>query len=161
MADRLALRFVESEQDLIELEKLAENAHFDIGIHDRTLQWRYTPRTHVLMLDKETRRIVGYVTANYVSKDLFLRAHVYIEKAYRTKRTLFDLQPILETTMMPKEPDTNIFHNCNAITLKATIRPEIGYVIGEKLLTYEGKINHSILRSFNKSINGVTVSCFL
>uniref|UniRef100_A0A914UXD0 Uncharacterized protein n=1 Tax=Plectus sambesii TaxID=2011161 RepID=A0A914UXD0_9BILA len=59
--------------------------------------------------------------------------------------------------MMPKEPDANIAHNCNGITLKATIRPEIGYIISEKLLTYEGKIDHSNLHRFNKPIDGVTV----
>uniref|UniRef100_A0A914UXT8 YitH acetyltransferase (GNAT) domain-containing protein n=1 Tax=Plectus sambesii TaxID=2011161 RepID=A0A914UXT8_9BILA len=59
--------------------------------------------------------------------------------------------------MMPKEPDANIAHNCNGITLKATIRPEIGYIISEKLLSYEGNIDHSNLRRFNKPIDGVTV----
>uniref|UniRef100_A0A914UXP5 YitH acetyltransferase (GNAT) domain-containing protein n=1 Tax=Plectus sambesii TaxID=2011161 RepID=A0A914UXP5_9BILA len=157
MADQLLLRYVESEQDVIELEKLAAKAHFDIGIHDRSLQWRYTPKTHVVMLDKDTKKIVGYVTANYISSNIFMRAHVYIEKAYRTKHTMLDVTPILDKTMIPKEPDTNIAHNCNGIMIKAAIRPEKGYIIAEKLLSYEGKIDHANLRHFNKPIDGVTV----
>lgn len=157
MADKLSLRFVETEEDLVELERLAAKVHFNIGIHDRRLQWRHSPKTHVLILDKDSGKIVGYTTGNYIRIDIFMRAHIFIEKAYRTKHTLFELQPTLEA-IMPKPPETNSFVNCNGITLKASIRPEAGYIISEKLLTYEGIIQHSNLRRFNKPVEGVTVS---
>jgi hypothetical protein len=43
MAENLYLRFVETENDLVQLEKLAEKAHFDCGLHDRHLQWANSP----------------------------------------------------------------------------------------------------------------------
>ena len=59
MADRLSFRLVESEQDVVELEKLAAKVHFDMGVHDRLIQWRYSPKTFVLVLDKETKKNCG------------------------------------------------------------------------------------------------------
>jgi hypothetical protein len=62
MADKLVLRFAENEDDLLEIEKLSKNVHFDLGIHNRRLHFQYTPKTHLMILDKLTNTVIGYGT---------------------------------------------------------------------------------------------------
>jgi hypothetical protein len=76
-----------------------------------------------------------------------LRSHVFIKKEYRTQHTLLDLLPVMDG-MMGVPVDANLVYNCNAITLKAIVRPFPGFVISEKMLSYEGSVDHSLLRRY-------------
>uniref|UniRef100_A0A914UYK1 YitH acetyltransferase (GNAT) domain-containing protein n=1 Tax=Plectus sambesii TaxID=2011161 RepID=A0A914UYK1_9BILA len=149
MSGKIALRFAANDEDILVMEELAKNAHFDLGFHDRRLHWLYSPKTHILILDNTSSEVIGYFTGNFVRQDIFLRAHTYIKKEYRSKHTLFDILPTWDA-MMGVPADANLIYNCNGITLKALVRPNPGYVISEKMLSYEGNIHHSILRQFER-----------
>jgi hypothetical protein len=85
-----------------------------------------------------------------------LSGHAYLKKQYRGHKTSLDLTPRMNSFMRPEIFPDNIiiFHNCNGISLRAVIRSLTGYVIGEKLLTYEGEVDrHKLLRFVSVSLN--------
>ena len=63
MADKLVLRYAENEDDLLEIEEMSKNVHFNLGIHDRRLHFQYTPKIHLMILDKLTKTVIGYATS--------------------------------------------------------------------------------------------------
>jgi len=150
-------RVVETIDELEKIEAMGAEDHLAVGLHDRLLQWRHSPDSHILFVDKTTDDIVGYGVANPVAASTILLHMVFIKKQYRSGTTYLGIH-FKWTTFLSKgngNLPVNFVGNCNEKALKLTVRLT-NSIVTQQLPVYKGPVVHETLSKLPMP-DGVTI----